>query len=213
MTAPFAPGSHHHVARRTGRLLSVLLGTVLGALLLTGGASDPEVTGAVSPATVGECLGAGQVWLHVQTEDERVLRSECVGTPATGQAALAAAEVDSRESKGGYLCTLAGYPETCPSSFTGQYWQYWYADGLGADWSFSQKGAGARRPTPGGIEGWCYNADDEKRCDLPRLSADGEPAERIDLHQDSKGLGPWVVGVVVVVVAAGSLLLARRRIR
>jgi hypothetical protein len=212
MTAPFAPGSHHHVARRTGRLLSVLLGTVLGALLLTGGASDPEVT-AVSPATVGECLGAGQVWLHVQTDDERVLRSECVGTPATGQAALAAAQVDTRESKGGYLCTLAGYPETCPTSFTGQYWQYWYADALDAEWSLSQKGAGTRSPAPGTIEGWCYNADDEKRCELPRLSAEDKSAERIDLRHDSEGLGPWLVGGVVVVVVAGWLVLTRRRCR
>ncbi|WP_235736269.1 hypothetical protein [Nocardioides alcanivorans] len=206
MTAPIARGEGGPVTRRTARLAAGLVAALLSALALTA-AAHPGTT-----ATVGECLDSGQVWLHVETPDQ-VLRSECVGTPDSGSAALAAADVATSESKGGYLCTLSGYPDRCPTRYNGQYWQYSHASGVGAAWQYSQKGAGEFRPAPGSIEGWCYNTADENRCALPSLSADDTAAERVDVEATGGGLGPWVIGGVVLVVLAGALAVRRLRNR
>lgn len=202
---PIGPG------RRRGTFL-ILLGVVAGALFLSSepapAAGDAPIP---SPATVGECLGRGEVWLHVRTDAGRVLRSECVGMPPTGLDALAAADVATTEAKGGYLCTLAGYPDRCPSRFTGQYWQYWHAVSAATPWAYSPKGAGEYRPVPGSIEGWCYNPSGEKRCRLPVLAETDSPAERVDLKPDRGGIGLWAAGIVVVVLALAVVGLRRRR--
>ncbi|MCR1785894.1 hypothetical protein KVF89_25390 [Nocardioides carbamazepini] len=190
----------------------VLLGVLLGVLLL----SPVPASGTVdvptpSPATIGECLGHGEIWLHVRTDAGEVLRSECVGTPTTGLEALAAADVATTEAKGGYLCTLAGYPDRCPGRFTGQYWQYWHAASDAAPWAYSPKGAGEHRPAPGSIEGWCYNASGEKRCRLPVLAETDGPAERVDLEPVRGGIGLWAAGIVAVMLVFVVVQLRRRR--
>lgn len=162
--------------------------------------------------TVGQCLSAGDVWLHIQTEDDEVLRSECVGRPSSGLAALRAAEVSTTEAGGGYLCTLAGHPRRCPTSFRGQYWQYWHASSLGSRWAFSSKGADDYRPAPGSIEGWCYNEREERRCELPTLTADYRPADRVDIDPPpTHSTNLWLVGGIAVVVLGASVILVRRR--
>jgi len=178
------------------------------------GPGAPDLVGTA--ATVQDCLSTGQVWLLVVTERGRRLRSECVGSPATGMAALTAADVRTSTASGGHLCTLAGHPEACPRTFDGQYWQYWHADGLAAPWRYSDKGAESYSVPPGSVEGWCRNRSGEERCRLPALDPDERPMAAVDLHHDqpaaSWAAASWAAasGVVVLLGAAGVLWLRRR---
>jgi hypothetical protein len=75
----------------------------------------------------------------------------------SGFDALEHAQV-SYEQSGGFVCRIAGRPESgeCtdrPSS--GPYWAYYYAK-RGGEWKYSNYGAGTRKPPPGSIEGWAY---------------------------------------------------------
>lgn len=124
---------------------------------------------------VGACLAADQVWLFVVDADQRVLANQCVGTPANGEQALRDAGVVIEYGRNDLICTLAGYPEECPSSFDGSFWNYHHAS-LGEGWRFSDLGAASYEPQPGSIEGWCYNGPDDNRCEPPHLRVviDGE---------------------------------------
>lgn len=164
-----------------------------------------------STTTVGQCRERGDVWLYVRTDDDRVLRNECVGAPASGFEALAAADVDTRESDGGYLCMLAGYPERCPSRFAGQYWQYWHASGPGTEWEYAKKGAGDAVPAAGSIEGWCYNARGEERCALPVLAAADGPTARVNLEPAGRPTQIWALGGIAVVLGVAFWWTRRRR--
>lgn len=197
------PGDHRPVLR--GLVLLMVLPFTLIAPASAG-------TTTRSDQTVGQCLAAEEVWLHVQTEVGEVLRSECVGRPRTGLEALRAADVAWTEAKGGYLCTLSGHPERCPTRFAGQYWQYFHAAGVGAGWTYAAKGPGERRPARGGLEGWCYNARDEHRCALPDLVATDVAADRVD--RASPGRGPrqfWAVGALLLALGATAVWIRSRR--
>lgn len=185
-----------------------------GAVLLASSALMPVATVAADARpgtadTVEECRRTGQVWLLVVTETGERLRSECVGRPDTGGAALALADVTTTQSTGGYLCTLAGHPQVCPRSFDGTYWQYWQSAGPGAAWVHSARGAGSSTVTPGSVEGWCRNAEGEEYCDLPVLSPGDVAAARVDVEPERAGrIWPAALGVVVLV---GATVVARRR--
>lgn len=187
--------------------LMVLLGT-LSCGADAGSAVPTSNDGA--PDTVADCLERGEVWLLLVTENGERLRSECVGTPQNGSQALAAAQVSTVRSKGGYLCTLAGYPESCPRTFDGQYWQYSQARGLAEEWVYSQKGADSSRVRAGSIEGWCRNAPGEKYCTLPTVRGDETAAARVD-HQAGGGGSVWLGLVAVVVLAGAGLIVWLRR--
>ena len=62
------------------------------------------------------------------------------------------------EQSGGYLCRIAGKPESGPCNNrpgAGPYWAYYYAK-RGEPWKYSSYGAGTRKPPPGSAEGWAY---------------------------------------------------------
>lgn len=64
----------------------------------------------------------------------------------------------SYEQTGGFVCRIAGRPESgeCTSRpSAGPYWAYYYAK-RGGEWKYSNYGAGARKPPPGSVEGWAY---------------------------------------------------------
>jgi hypothetical protein len=190
-----------------------LLGPQLSA---TSASAASDRTAAPVTATVGECLAGGDVWLYVSADDGTVLRSECVGRPSNGLQALTKAGARSTQSKGGYVCTLAGYPAQCPRRYNGQFWQYWHASGAGEGWTFSDRGAGEYRPEPGSIEGWCYNSPGTRRCALPTIAAEDRAVERIDRATTSESTGTPAVAVGlagVVVVALAAVVLNRRRAR
>lgn len=162
-------------------------------------------------ATLGACMDAGEVWLYIRTDDGDVLRSECVGRPATGRDALAAADVATSTTKGGYYCMLAGYPKKCPSKFDGRYWQYYHAGSPDGPWRYPELGAPSYEPAGGTIEGWCYNAEGEKRCTLPTLSAATTPSPRVDVPADASDRNLWLLGVIVVGFGAAGLWEWSRR--
>ncbi len=197
-------------------MLRDVLGRTIGLVVLVL-ALLPAGTAAAAAAqdkssTVTACLLAKRTWLHVQTETGEVLRSECVGTPANGLAALANAKVATTKAKGGYLCTLAGHPKKCPTRFAGQYWQYWTAATVGAPWVHSPVGPAKQELSGGTIEGWCYNEAKQKYCSLPDLQAGERPAERVDLASAQTGArGYWPIAVAVLALAATGLWVRRRR--
>lgn len=180
---------------------------------------------------VGACLDAGEVWLIVVDELDQVLSNQCVGNPSNGEEALAEGGMRISRSRNGLICTIDEHPERCPSTFTGQFWNYHHAE-PGAAWKFSDEGAAQRSPRPGTIEGWCYNAVDTQRCSPPLLSvvingetivAAGvsvddmlEPAvtthEPVPLPSSSAS---WLIltgiGLALALLAAAGYVIARRR--
>lgn len=209
--APAARGERGVVIAAVMRLLvlGLAVGLAVGLGVSVHAAESPPPQ-QVASRSVGECLAAGEVWLHIQIETAQVLRSECVGSPANGTEALASADVATTLSSGGYLCTLAGHPEQCPRRFAGQYWQYWHVDSLGTPWTYSQWGADEHEPKPGSIEGWCYNRTGESRCVLPTLSADDVAAPRVDIESESVSTSGWVIGILVVLAVAAAVIVRRK---
>ncbi len=85
----------------------------------------------------------------------------CASQPITsGLDALRQAGIDYRTSvrQPGFLCRIAGKPESDPCVTTSPataYWSYWLAP-RGGRWCFSNLGAGNRVPPPGSVEGWSF---------------------------------------------------------
>ena len=162
---------------RTGEWLALWTRTCLALLLVLtffppSARADEAPTPPPSAAGsngVGACLDADQVWLFVVDVDGTVLANQCVGTPASGEDALARGGMQIRFSKGRLICSLSSHPAQCPATFTGSYWNYHHGR-AGAPWTFSKEGAGSRRPAPGDIEAWCYNSPDEESCKPPLLT-------------------------------------------
>lgn len=123
--------------------------------------SSSSTTAATATATAlsqDQCTGAGKVWLVVSTDSDKVLANQCVGNPATGTAALQAANLAiGRDAKGQFICTIGDYPQTCPTSYD-KFWHYYHAT-AGGSWEFYQVGADSSTPESGSIEGWCFGSD------------------------------------------------------
>ncbi len=177
---------------------------------------------------VATCLAADQVWLLVEANGE-VLANQCVGTPASGEEALAQGGMQIRFAQGRLICSLSGHPEQCPATFTGSYWNYYHGE-AGTPYTYSAQGAASRRPQPGSIEAWCYNEPDEESCTpgLLTIIRDGEqitvpgaisPSDYIDPAVTSNEAvpvpdsTPWALISTGALIAAGALVLLwwRRR--
>lgn len=163
---------------RPGRWLALLARTGLGVLLAlflsTPSMALADETPSPPPAAeganaVGACLDAEQVWLFVVDIDGNVLANQCVGTPASGEQALADGGMQMKFSDGRLICSLSGHPEQCPATFTGSYWNYHHG-GSGVPYTMSMEGAADRSPAPGDIEAWCYNAPEDESCEPPLLT-------------------------------------------
>lgn len=211
----------------TRRLLVALLSAIATSLALFSAplaASADEDTNAV-----GECLGADQVWLLVVDEESNVIANECVGNPATGTEALENAGLTLGYDSSNFLCTIDSHPSQCPTTFNGQYWNY-YSGTPGADYTYSTVGAGESSPAGGSIEAWCYNKADEESCTPPTLkivqggtevqpasgtaqdlpvtgaaAATASPAATDEAPaEESSNLMGWVIaGIAVIAVGAG----------
>lgn len=220
------------------RRLAVLLVTVLLTLAgATAWAESPMPQPSQDGANpVGACLADGQVWLFVTDENGEVLANQCVGTPASGTDALDAAGVPYTADAKGFICAIANHPETCPTTFNGQYWNYHHAT-AGSPWTYYEVGASDSKPEPGAIEGWCYNKADEDSCTPPLLkvvqdgkTVVGEGVNESDLtdpevtadttagstndSQSEEGVAaPWTLIAVigVLVVAAVVVVVVMRR--
>ena len=157
---------------RTGLALLLAL-VLLPSLLFPAIARADEVPqpppSAPGANAVGACLDAEQVWLLVVDVDGEVLANQCVGTPSSGEEALARGGMQMRFSKGRLICSLSGHPEQCPATFTGSYWNYHHGT-AGGPYAYAKEGASSRRPAPGDIEAWCYNPPEQKSCEPPLLT-------------------------------------------
>ena len=165
---------------------------------------------------VASCLDADQVWLLVEDIDGEVLANQCVGTPASGEEALARGGMQIRFAKGRLICSLSGHPEQCPATFTGSYWNYLHAE-AGAEYTYSQEGAADRQPSPGTIEAWCYNDPDEESCtpglltimrDDQQVTVPGatSPTDYIDPAVTSNEAVPVPASTPWALVGTGSLI-------
>lgn len=200
------------------RIALVVLTTFLMALMA------PSAT-AQDSNEVGDCLAEGQVWLLVVDDTQSVIANQCVGNPASGDDALAAAGVDVTRDSSGFICALGGTPAECPETFTGQYWNYNHAQ-AGEQWSYYEVGSGDSQPAGGSIEGWCYNAEGTESCFPPLLqivqdgqtvlpagvsqdevvdlevTGQGDAAQDQDDPADEGGISPVVIGVGIAVLVA-----------
>lgn len=155
------------------RNIMLAVGAILALTAWPAQADSPSPIAVAQPVVagsnaVGACLTAGHVWLLVVDDRSEVISNQCVDTPTSGEDALRLAGLAVTKAKQGYLCTIGGYPEKCPSRYEGEYWNYHHAS-LTQAWRYSNDGAGQHRPEPGTIEGWCYNAEHENRCTPPTL--------------------------------------------
>ncbi|QXT63599.1 hypothetical protein [Tessaracoccus palaemonis] len=176
-------------------------------LLPTRAAADGTAT------TIDECLAAGDVWLLVIDDADTTRANQCVGTPESGEAALAAGGMAIGYGKGILICTLDGYPDRCPSASSGDYWTYFHADASGG-WDYSDSGAQGYRPPAGSVEGWCYTGGDARRCELPSLDEVRQLPVTANAAVALPSGTPWALigtaaGLAAVVVVL--VLLARRR--
>lgn len=165
--------SHSQIRRWLTMAARTGLAVMLSLLLLPTLAHADEVY-EPPPVTAGSnavasCLAADQVWLYVVDGDGEILANQCVGTPASGEEALARGGMQIRFSKGRLICSLADHPDQCPAAFAGSYWNYHHA-GSGEKYTYAKEGASTRRPDSGTIEAWCYNGRDEKSCTPPLLT-------------------------------------------
>lgn len=142
------------------KIAAVALG-LCAAVSFTGcassGSSTTSPTATATTLSQDGCTNAGKVWLVVSTDTDQVLANQCVGNPATGTAALEAAGLaTTRDAKGQFICTIGGYPQTCPTSYD-KFWNYYHAT-PGGSWEFYQVGSDSSKPQAGSIEGWCFGS-------------------------------------------------------
>lgn len=220
------------------RLSLPLLSTVLLVLTLLMAPLSARADGESNE--VGTCLESDQVWLLVVTDTGEVLANECVGTPATGEEALTDAGLALGYDSNQFICSIAGHPAECPTTFTGAFWNY-YQGKAGAEYAFSQVGAGESKPEPGTIEAWCYSTPEEQTCTPPTLkivengtevaapagtvaedlpvthnrpenqtSPSASPEAQPEENQAPASPWPWAIGGVVIVAAVVALIVWQR---
>lgn len=226
------PQGHRTGHRLLAALVALLAGLgVLGIAPAALAAPVPQGSPAraLPAATPQDCLSAGKVWVYVTYSDGSVLANRCVSEHATGEAALKAAGVTVNKDSKGLICALNEHPSPCPTSFNGQYWNY-YSSTDGKKFSYYQTAANASKPKPGSIEAWCYNKKTEKSCtpptlsltaDVPEASAAGTPAAAnsaaaspAPASSSSARTGTvWgiVAVVAIIVIGAVAFVVVRRR--
>jgi len=200
---------HTHTPRRliTGFAASLLVAT---PLTLT------ATTASAAPVGLDACVQQNGVYVVV-TQENGATTGACAVNPDTGTDALQAAGVSVTRDSTGMICALNNYPNPCPASFDGKYWQYYQASAADAEagqWTYATAGSDDTHPQPGWVEGWCYGA----QC-LPALPSDDAtpptPEATPVTAAITNGAGAWitVVGVVVVILVIGTITLVRLRRR
>lgn len=178
-------------------------------LVLTAGGASAHAEG--DGGAVGQCLADQKVWVSVVTEEGEYLANECVEPTGNGEDALAATGMEVQHDDGGFICSVGGHPEPCPTTFNGQYWHY-YHGAEGQDWEMSMTGAAEHQLEPRTIEAWCYNAEGEEQCTPPAQEAmseqaaqaqpEAKPADEEPNEDEESGVSPWAIGGGVVAAIA-----------
>jgi len=179
------------------------------ATALSSASADVLVPPSGDQTPLLDCTNAGKVFVVVTSEDGTTV-SACVDAPATGTDALTAAGVTIGRDATNMICSLNNYPNPCPATFNGKYWQYYQASGQDASngqWTYATAGSDDTTPQAGWVEGWCYGETCTPQ--YPGLPALNTP--------ESGGLGTsgvvWIVvgAIVVVAIIIGVVVVVSRR--
>jgi len=161
------------------------------------------------------CTDGGGVFVVVTMEDGTTT-SACVDNPESGTAALTDAGFTITRDSSNLICAINDYPNPCPATFDGKYWQYYEASGADAaagNWAYATTGSDDTVPQAGSVEGWCYGETCEPT--YPGISPttpESTPAPT-DTTAPSHSLTLWIVGgavVVVIIVLVIGIVAARR---
>jgi len=173
------------------------------------------------------CTEGGGVFVVVTMEDGSTTAA-CVDSPQSGTSALSDAGNFITRDSSNMICAINNYPNPCPATFNGKYWQYYQASGADAaagKWTYATAGSDDTKPQAGWVEGWCYG----ETClpEYPGLIAGiaTTPGEVIvtpvntgttsagQVQPTSPSLTKWIIGggmVVVIIIAVVGIVLARR---
>lgn len=167
---------------RAPRWAATLLALVAGGVVALGPA-----TPTASAEGAGSCDG---VWVVVDARElGGPLTTRCApGDPSSGLKALEGAghAYTFVPRVPGMVCTVDQRPDPCNRAPDDAYWSYWHAE-AGGQWTYASRGAGARDPDPGTVEGWAFGAGEQPGTAPPDAPADdgssaspdedGEPAD------------------------------------
>ena len=221
---------HTHIHRLVAGLASALLVAAPLALTVTPVSAAPtgldacaQQNGVYIVVTQADSTGTAVTQDNGATTSPVVTQSgqttaACVTNPSTGTDALQAAGVTITRDSTGMICALNNYPNPCPATFDGKYWQYYEAsasDAAAGSWTYATAGSDDTNPQAGWVEGWCYGA----QC-VPALPSDNVTPPTPSSTPDTpvavtNGPGAWitVVGVVVVILVIGTITIVRLRRR
>ena len=193
-----------------GFAAALLLASPL-ALAIPSASADALVPPTGDQTPLLDCTSAGKVFVVVTSEDGTTV-SACVDVPASGTAALDAAGVTIGRDATNMICSLNNYPNPCPATFNGKYWQYYQASGQDASqgaWNYATAGSDDTQPQAGWVEGWCYG----KEC-LPQYPGQPSANNPGSTNSPANNAVLWIVVGAVVVVAGivlGVVLVSKRR--
>lgn len=104
------------------------------------------------------------------------------GSPSSGLDALSEAgfSYGFRPGFPGMVCTIDRKPDPCNGAPPDAYWAYHHAE-RGGGWTYSNQGAGSRKPPPGSVEGWAFG--DDRR---PSVAPPARPATTTTTTATSK---------------------------
>ncbi|MCL2490229.1 MAG: hypothetical protein FWF36_05840 [Propionibacteriaceae bacterium] len=201
------PHTHHLFHRGAGFALALLIAAPMTA---TTASAAPA-----APVGVEACAQQNGVYVVVTGEETTATPAPtigvCVTAPSSGTDALNSAGVSITRDSTGMICALNNYPNPCPATFDGKYWQYYQASATDAEngtWTYATTGSDDSQPQAGWVEGWCYG----EQCTpvLPSVDTTATPTT-------TAASGPfWTIvalGVIVVVLVIAAIVVVRRRRR
>jgi len=187
------------------------------ALLMAAPLALAATPAQADPSSLQDCSAAGNVFVVVTMEDG-TSTGACVSNPASGTAALNDAGVKVTRDATNMICALNDYPNPCPATFNGKYWQYYQASAADAEagnWAYAQTGSDDTTPQAGWVEGWCYGEECTPQLPSePVVSDSASPSPDQASAPARYSYTSWIIGscaVVVIVVAAVVAVVIRRR--
>ena len=141
------------------------------ALLLAVGLATWAPT-ASAEVTASECVEAGNVWVHVEIEDEYT--GACATEFSTGTEAMISSGL--AEDQGNWVQTIAEVTAEDP-----EWWSLWTSvpesDGALSEWEFSQVGIADLEPEAGSVIGWRLLPDWNLEAEAPMFNPAAESDE------------------------------------
>ena len=197
------PHTHHHLRRPAGFALALLIAAPMTLI---------STAASAAPVGVDACAQQNGVYVVVTGEDTAATIGVCVTAPSSGTDALNSAGVSITRDSTGMICALNNYPNPCPATFDGKYWQYYQASAADAEagnWAYATTGSDDSRPQAGWVEGWCYG----DQCTPVLPAVDTTPTPTTPAAAGGPGWTIAVVGIIVVIVVIAAIVVVRLRRR